>query len=203
MGLIVTSAITLGLYWLSHRYKTLEIGEAVAVPQRGYDINGVNLRDGRHLKGLYGFPTMDNPIFRTGRETQAPIVRVRITNPNDSTVTLTSVRLRAANYRQGEIYVGNGEMVAGSQYRQYECILSGRVDVFEATVSDPNSDFNVVKAHDQETLEIVVRSTTAGVFDLIPVIEYQLGRRKISVELNPLKPIAFFQGPPPQGAPQM
>ena len=107
------------------------------------------------------------------------------------------------DYRQGQIYVGNGEMVAGSQYRQYECIISGRIADFEAHVTDPNSDFNVVKGEDQEWIEVVVRSNSEGVFDLILVIEYQLGRRPVTTTLNPLKPVAFFRGPPPQRAPQM
>ncbi len=198
IAIVAGASVSLLLYWLKERSKPLEFGEAVAAPQRGYDINGVDLRNGEQLKGLYGFPTIDNPIFRTGRETQAPIVRFQVTNRNPFTVTLTSIRIQVSSYRQGKIYVGNGEMVAGSQYRQYECAVEGRTGDFDAHVTDPNANFNVVKANDQESIEIVVRGKSEGVFDMTPVIEYQLGRRSVTAKLNALKPVVFFKGLPPK-----
>ena len=55
-----------------------------------------------------------------------------------------------------------------SQYRQYECTIEGRTGDFEAHVTDAAADFNVVKGNDQESLEIVVRGTSEGLFDITP-----------------------------------
>ena len=187
-------------YWLGRRRRPLEFGECFLRAKGAYDVTGIELDGRTDPVKAYAFPTLNNLRSRP-HDRQSPVYHFTVSNPGPIEAHITRVLVRVEEYRADRFYLGRGEMVAGGSNEHYDCEVAETASEYPANRTGPKADFLRIAPGGSEAIEVWVTSQVQGVYRLVPVVRYRIGRRSYEKEIDvasDYRVIFFSKAPPSQ-----
>lgn len=198
---VASIVVVLLLHWSNKRIVPPVFSQCSLTAQLGHHVMYVDVDADEKLTHAYGFPTIDNPMFRpendVGPGTQAPVFEFLVSNHGSFEILIRAAFIEVTEHSVPEVAIGDGPLYGGSIIR-YECVIRGKKGLYPADLKRPGLDYVSVTPGASEPISIYVRSRDPGAYRMRPVIKWSASWKSNTVKVDcGDKRIVFFANVPP------